>query len=446
MNPAEEPVAPLFKGLSSGPRRSAGEVGQHQRQRLLGAMVEAVTRHGYAGVTLRELVGLAGVSKTTFYELFESKEECFLAAFDGIVEQAAAQASDAYSGGSGHRDGLLRALRRYADLIAERPDAASLVIVESLGLGTAGAAHRERGLERFEQLLRGSFGPEEPERLSELAIRGIVGGIRRVVYRRLREGHPERFGEHVEELLDWGLGYQRRGAEPVLPEAFWMAPKSVGAVLGMLGNGEDGPPDWNERPSSPRSRKTLTQRERIMRAVARLAAERGYLNLSVPSISGEAGVSNQTFYQEFAGKQEAFLAAFDALVARAQSQIAPDLWERASWIGRAGGALHAILTLIATNPLLARFAFFELLAAGPAGRDASELATERAMAFLAPTAMPEGVEPLPGVVVEAIGGGVWTIVQHEIDHERAEALPGLAPELLDFMLAPLRLGGGVRSR
>ena len=41
-------------------------------------MVEAVARHGYAGTTLRELVRLAGVSKTTFYEHFDSKQECFL--------------------------------------------------------------------------------------------------------------------------------------------------------------------------------------------------------------------------------------------------------------------------------------------------------------------------------------------------------------------------------
>ena len=50
-------------------------------------MVEAVARHGYAGTTLRELVRLAGVSKTTFYEHFESKQECFLATFDEIITQ-----------------------------------------------------------------------------------------------------------------------------------------------------------------------------------------------------------------------------------------------------------------------------------------------------------------------------------------------------------------------
>src|SRR5690242_15072 len=79
---------PLFPQLSGGPRRMPAEqVAEHQKARLEGAMVEAVARHGYAGTTLRELVALAGVSKTTFYEHFESKEDCFLATLDAIIAE-----------------------------------------------------------------------------------------------------------------------------------------------------------------------------------------------------------------------------------------------------------------------------------------------------------------------------------------------------------------------
>ena len=50
-------------------------------------MVEAVSRHGFAGTTLRELVALAGVSRTTFYEHFENKQDCFLQALDELVSR-----------------------------------------------------------------------------------------------------------------------------------------------------------------------------------------------------------------------------------------------------------------------------------------------------------------------------------------------------------------------
>ena len=87
-DPAARPIKPLFPRLASGPGQMTPEgVARHQKARLQGAMVEAVARHGFAGTTLRELVALAGVSKTTFYEHFECKQDCFLATFDEIVAE-----------------------------------------------------------------------------------------------------------------------------------------------------------------------------------------------------------------------------------------------------------------------------------------------------------------------------------------------------------------------
>src|SRR4051794_25287721 len=88
---------PMFPRLSSGP----GGIGRrqtqrHQRGRLEGAMVAAVAKHGYAETTVSELVGLAGVSKSTFYEHFGGKEECFLATFETIVNEASARVALAY--------------------------------------------------------------------------------------------------------------------------------------------------------------------------------------------------------------------------------------------------------------------------------------------------------------------------------------------------------------
>lgn len=433
----------MFEGLPRGPRRmSDSEVADHRRERLLGAMVAAVTRRGYDGVTLSELVGLAGISKSTFYEIFESKEECFWAAFEQIVEETAARAWAGYEEGGDLRERLLGALRAYGKTVTTRPAAASFVIVESLGLGTAGAVRRESGTRRFEALLATAIERDRGGGMSELEIRGTLGGARRVVYRRLREGRPEHFSEHAEELLDWALRYRGRDNRRIdLEGRAWSQgkPPETPAEPSEAEASAEGPPGWEEPPSSSLSRATLSQRERIMRAVAQLAGERGYPGLSVPAISGTAGVSNQTFYQEFAGKQEAFLAAFEALAERARKATQEAFERETKWTAGVGAGLGALLSFIAADPVLARFAFFELAAAGPAGRDASELATQRTMAFLAPEALPPGAKPLPAVVVEAIGGGTWAIAQHEIIHGRGERLPRLAPALLDFILAPLDL-------
>src|SRR5262245_11563495 len=82
---AQHPTEPLFPPVAGGLRGLAPDhVARNQKSRLEAAMVEAVARHGYAGTTLRELVRLAGVSKSTFYEHFESKQDCFLETFDEI--------------------------------------------------------------------------------------------------------------------------------------------------------------------------------------------------------------------------------------------------------------------------------------------------------------------------------------------------------------------------
>ena len=92
-------TGPIFPRLSSGPRKMEAEaVARHQRGRLEGAMVDAVARHGYAETTLRELVTLAGVSKATFYEHFESKQDCFLSTFDDIIDEASARVGEAFGG------------------------------------------------------------------------------------------------------------------------------------------------------------------------------------------------------------------------------------------------------------------------------------------------------------------------------------------------------------
>jgi AcrR family transcriptional regulator len=439
--PAQEPSKPLYRGLASGRGRlTPEEVASHQRARLVGAMLEAVSRHGYAGVTLRELVGLAGVSKSTFYEHFESKQDCFLAGFDEIVNEAGAQIDDARDAGSSPPARLRAALAAAAELATAMPAAASLVLVDSLSLGTAGAERREAAAARVEGILRESF-EEEPGRgaVSALTLRGIAGGLRRIAYRSLRSGRPELLAEHADELVEWAFGYQRAGTghERVEPSVA-AAPPAASATEAE--DGDEQAPGWDEPPSSPRSRRTLTQRERIVRAVARLAAEKGFASLSVPAISGAAGVSNQTFYQEFAGKQEAFLAAFDNLAELALRQAVPAFQAQREWPQAVAAAVGALLSFLAANPLFARLAFFELPAAGLVGLERAEAASERFTAFLQPEAVPPGIQAPPQVVIEAIGGGMFTLIQHEVSHGRIEALPQLGPEIAGFALVPYGLG------
>ena len=79
--PAEE-LGPLPAGRHGYSRE---QVAHHQRERLIAGLAEAVAEKGYAAVTLTDIVKQAKVSRRVFYANFESKEQCFLAAFEVVV-------------------------------------------------------------------------------------------------------------------------------------------------------------------------------------------------------------------------------------------------------------------------------------------------------------------------------------------------------------------------
>jgi AcrR family transcriptional regulator len=415
----------------------AAQVARHQRGRLEGAMLEAVTRHGYAETTVDELVTLAGVSKSTFYARFTNKQECFLATFDEILAQVTQMVGVAYRSHAGFEERLREALARFVEIVAEEPAAAALVVVDSLSLGTEALDARERAAASFELMFRQSFQQAEGGRVvSDLKIRAIVAGIRRVVYRRLRMGRPEELRDYVDDLLTWSLSYGRRsetnGRAPISSP-----PRSSRVRVGTEASAPQ--LSWEEPAASPRSRAELTQRERIMRAAAQAATEKGYAALSIPAISAAAGISNQTFYEHFASKREAFIATYDALATNALHATAAASQAEDDWPAAVEAGIWGLLDFIAHNRLFAHLAFFELPTAGPDGLDHADITTERFSRFLQPEALPDGLGPLPNVAIEAIGGGMWSVIQHEIAHDRRESLPELAPQIAELARAPLGL-------
>jgi AcrR family transcriptional regulator len=410
---------------------SPDEVANHQRERLQRAMVEAVARHGFTGTTLRELVGLAGVSRTTFYELFDNKEDCFLATFDSIIAGLAVRVAEAYPPEGSLRDRLIACLGAFMDAAVEEPAAVSLASVDSLTLGAAGVAHRRRAAEVFASLVLEDFDLTQSEReISELTARAIIAGIRGVTYRRLRANRAAELPGTVEQLVDWALNFQRPDSESTRRA---MATAAVPQTEDGHEASRPGLLGWEEPPASRRSRSQLSQRERIVRAAARVVVEHGYEALSIPAISAAAGTSNQTFYQHFPGKREAFFAAFEILSDEAL-QRGTEAYQRQDQVPEAIGAgLRAMLEYIAGNDLFARLAFFQLPTAGPLALDRADAKLDLYAAYLRDS--PELGASLPQAVLEAIPTAIWAVLQHEITQGRSAALPKIAPEAARIVVA-----------
>ncbi len=407
--------------------RSTEETAAHQRQRLIGAMIDAVSRNGFVATTLREVVALAGVSNTAFYRHFNSLQDCLLAAFDQIMAEAGTQIAGAYFSTEGFPERLRAAFRAYVETLIADPAATHLILVDLLSLGQLGLDHRQAAAEAFEAMIAQSFA-EAPEggEISPTSVQAFVGGFQRICYQRARAGDYERLRGEFEVLVDWGLGYQR-------PRATSRRPLRAVGKLEMPDLAEI----WDESPPGSRDWSALGQRERIIRAAATVAGERGYGSLSIPAITRLARVSNETFYEHFSSVHEAFLEAIDILGARALGLIEAEIGSQRSWEASVRRGLEVMLSFLAANPLLARLPFIEAMSASPAAMDRVDLMLDTLTEMFGLREAPgPGGEALALVVVDAIVGGVYIVIQRQIAEGRVTDLLELAPKLEFILLAP----------
>jgi AcrR family transcriptional regulator len=403
----------------------AERVAFHQRARLQGAMVAAVAESGYGNVTIKQLVSLAGVSRSSFYKYFADKEQCFLSTYDVIAAIATENIERAYRSHEDWQERLKAAFTMFVDGVIEEPQPSHLVLIDALGVGPRALEHRERLTASFELMFRQSFdrAPRQAT-VTDTTIKAVVAGIRRVAYRRLLHDEQEQLTELIDDLMAWALSYHAPGLEPPQRPST-PKPKPLHQALGGT----------SIAPLDPaQARRTLTHRERILHAVVSITSEHGYAALSIPTISKTAGISNVAFYENFKDKDHALLSAFDEATQQARSKASTAFLAASTWPDAARATIEALLELVAEDPIFARLAFFDILTGGPAAIERAEESLDAFQAMLAPgfQAHPH----VPEVIGEAIIGGLWNVIQHEVGHGRAAKLTELTDELTYITLAP----------
>jgi AcrR family transcriptional regulator len=189
------------------------------------------------------------------------------------------------------------------------------------------------------------------------------------------------------------------------------------------------------RPELPREFVAVHKRRRIMDAIAELTAEHGYDATKIGDIVRRAGVARKTLYDNFEGKEEVFLAAFDAAVDEVLRRIEEDCAEvEGGWEEQVQAGLAAFLRYVAEEPALARMCLIEALSATPAATERYEDAMQR-FVDLTKRVVPQD-DQLPETIEETLVGGVAWIVYQQIRRDEAEKAEDLLPELFEFMLAP----------
>lgn len=182
------------RSLPRGPHALPQEVVlEHQRKRLLSSTAEAIAESGLCDLTVRDLIGGAGVSRRTFYELFDDKLECVLAAhamalgrFEKVI-RVACRAQQSWP------DGVAAAVTAGLEFATRSPAEARLILIachavpEPQLLEATWQAH-----EKLTALLRhGRERCASGQTPSELTEPALVGAITAIVGARLCEGDVE---------------------------------------------------------------------------------------------------------------------------------------------------------------------------------------------------------------------------------------------------------------
>lgn len=181
---------------------------------------------------------------------------------------------------------------------------------------------------------------------------------------------------------------------------------------------------------------TRSQRERLLAAVVRVTAAKGYEAMSVADILTEAGVGRQSFYELFNDKLDCLLAAHDLLVDDLTATAAVAFEGPQPWPERVRTALAAVLEWFANNPEAARVTLIELAMAGPGARDRFRIGFHRFTAMLDEgLGEPGAAADLPNITSLAAGTALTRIYEETAKGRTAE-LPELLPELTFELLVP----------
>jgi AcrR family transcriptional regulator/DNA-binding MarR family transcriptional regulator len=179
---------------SDSPDAAAARVSELQRLRLVSATVTVASERGFEEMSVARVLACAGVSRSTFYEHFDSREDCFLAALEETVHRVGSPVIAVYRH---HRGGWSERLRSSLETLLEQldadPDATRVIFLEAaLGAGPRVETYTTRLLGRLRIAVdRGRTATREGARPFPLAAEAIVGGVLAVIRGRLLEEHSE---------------------------------------------------------------------------------------------------------------------------------------------------------------------------------------------------------------------------------------------------------------
>lgn len=183
-------------------------VARNQRDRLISGLILTLAEVGYQKTTVSMIGRRAAVSKSDFYKHFDSKDDCFLAAYDYAVDRirttvVGACAPIPVTEWPARVGAAVNAL---LTLLATEPPLATIVLAEGLRAGRGIYDRYQAAVESFVPLLReGAPDPPGAAPVPLTTDEAVVGGVAALLGRRVIAGEAKELARLVPDVLEFAL-------------------------------------------------------------------------------------------------------------------------------------------------------------------------------------------------------------------------------------------------
>jgi AcrR family transcriptional regulator len=146
-------------------------------------MAQVAGERGIRMTSVTDVVGRAGISRRTFYALFEGREECFLAAFEESVRRAGVEVRAAFESEARWVDSVRAGLFALLEFLQREPDLARLCVVEALAAGPVVLERRGEVLAGLARVVdEGRAAGRGKNQPPPLTAEGVVGAVLSVIH------------------------------------------------------------------------------------------------------------------------------------------------------------------------------------------------------------------------------------------------------------------------
>jgi AcrR family transcriptional regulator len=175
---------------------------ENQRARLLSGMIETVAEQGYGKATIANVIAAAKVSRKTFYESFDNREDCYRAAyeasFDFLREQVTAGSSQVE-----WPDSVRGGLAAFLESLGAHPLLAAFFLISPAGVGDEIADRHHAAIRELVEVLLAKL-PAQPggDAATEIRTEALAGGLSRLATMKVNGGEAEDLPALLPDLVE----------------------------------------------------------------------------------------------------------------------------------------------------------------------------------------------------------------------------------------------------